>query len=200
LLTKLPSSFCRKSAKRPSACNGSSAGKALSYLAKSRAGLATVPADHWALIATAKLLPYCEDGGCATSREELVRHAVQVCESILRDQFKGSAAVALDGAFDPEGRTAPAATRLEGLMAALEFLPEGELRERIEAATGRGVGFLLRAQVATGPDVGGMPGAIVTRDLDSGEIRIDFVQHSLCAWLRYQKRFQRGDTETPSRQ
>src|SRR5208282_4933231 len=49
------------------------AGKALSYLAKSRAGLTTVPADHWALIAAAKLLPYCEDGGCSASREELVR-------------------------------------------------------------------------------------------------------------------------------
>jgi hypothetical protein len=61
------------------------AGKALSYLAKSRARLATVPADHWALIATARLLPYCEKGECPASREELVRHAVQVCESILRD-------------------------------------------------------------------------------------------------------------------
>jgi hypothetical protein len=168
------------------------AGRALSYLAKSRDGLTTVPADHWALIATAKLLPYCEDGGCAASREELVRHAVQVCESILRDQFKSSAAVGLDGAFDPSGRTAPTATRLEGLLAALEFLPKGQLAERIEAATGRGVAFLLRAQVATGPDAGGMPGAVMTRELDSREIRIDFVQHALCAWLRYQETVKRG--------
>jgi hypothetical protein len=165
------------------------AGKALSYLAKSRAGLTTVPADHWALIATAKLLPYCEDGGCAASREELVRHAVQVCESILRDQFRGSAAVGLDGAFDSEGRTAPAATRLEGLLAALEFLPKGQLTERIEVAARRGVAFLLRAQVVTGQDAGGMPGAVMARELDSGEIRIDFVQHALGAWLRYQKLF-----------
>jgi hypothetical protein len=163
------------------------AGKALSYLANSRAGLATVPADHWALIATAKLLPYCEDGGCGASREELVRHAVQVCESILRDQFKGSAAVGLDGAFDVTGRTAPAATRLEGLLAALEFLPKGELRDKIKAATGRGIAFLLRAQVVSGPEAGGMPGSALTRVLDSSQIRIDFVQHALCAWLRYQR-------------
>jgi hypothetical protein len=168
------------------------AGKALSYLAKGRTGLTTVPADHWALIATAKLLPYCEDGGCAASRKELVRHAVQVCESILRDQFKGSAAVGLDGAFDPSGRTAPAATRLEGLLAALEFLPKGQLTERVEAATARGTAFLLRAQVATGPDAGGMPGAVITREIDSGEIRIDFVQHALCAWVRYQETVKRG--------
>ena len=30
------------------------AAKALAYLARSRAGLTTVPADHWALIATAR--------------------------------------------------------------------------------------------------------------------------------------------------
>ncbi len=114
-----------------------------------------------------------------------MQHATQVCNSILREQFKGRAASGLDGAFDPEGRTAPAATRLEGLLAALEILPQGELRDRIETATGRGIGFLLRAQVATGPQAGAMPGAIVNRSRDSSEVRIDYVQHALCAWLRF---------------
>jgi hypothetical protein len=164
-----------------------SAGKALSYLAKSRVGLSTVPADHWALIATAKLLPYCDQGGCGVSREELMQHAIQVSKSILRDQFKGSAAIGLDGAFDPVGRTAPSATRLEGLLAALEFLPKSDLRDKIEAATGRGIAFLLRAQVVSGTQAGGMPGAIISRALDSSEVRIDYVQHALCAWLRYRE-------------
>jgi hypothetical protein len=118
-----------------------------------------------------------------------VRHAVQVCQSILRDQFKGSAAVGLDGAFDPSGRTAPAATRLEGLLAALDFLPKGELRDKIDVATRRGIAFLLRAQAVSGPEAGGMPGAVMTRSHDSSEIRIDYVQHALCAFLRYQKIF-----------
>lgn len=162
------------------------AGKALSYLAKSRVGLSSVPADHWALMATAKLLPYCEQGGCSATREDLVQHAVQICKSILRDQFKGSAAVGLDGAFDSTGRTAPAATRLEGLLAALEFLPKDKWQDKIKAATGRGIAFLLRAQVISGPEAGGMPGSALTRVLDSSQIRIDYVQHALCAWLRYQ--------------
>jgi hypothetical protein len=170
------------------------AGKALAYLAKTRAGLSRVPADHWALIATAKLFPYCADSGCVISREDLVRHAIQVCESILRDQFRGSAPMGLDGAFDPTGRTAPAATRLEGLLAALEFLPKGELRDKIEAASGRGVAFLMRAQVVSGPEAGGMPGSALTRVLDSSEIRIDYVQHTLCAWLRYQRPLDDGMT------
>lgn len=161
------------------------ASKALSYLAKSRAGLSDLPADHWALIATAKLLPHCGNGACPVSREELVAHAARVCDSILREQFKGSAAVGLDGAFDPTGRTAPAATRLEGLLASLEFLSKGDLRDRINVAVGRGMSFLLREQVASGPDAGGMPAAAATRVIDSGQIRIDYVQHSLCSWLMF---------------
>jgi hypothetical protein len=163
------------------------AGKSLSYLAKERASLSTVPADHWALIATAKLLPYCKKDSCGVSREELLRQATQICDSIVREQFHGSALLGLDGAFDAEGRTAPAATRLEGLLAALEFLPKGEPRDRIELATDRGVAFLLRAQVASGPQAGAMPGAMVTRALDSSEVRIDFVQHTLCVWIGYEK-------------
>ena len=163
------------------------AAKALSHLAKIRIGASTVPADHWALIATARLLPYIDRVHPAVSRDELVRHAIQICNSILRDQFKGSAPIGLDGAFDPEGRTAPAATRLEGLLAAMEFLPEGELRAKVERSADRGVAFLLRAQIVSGTQVGGLPGAIVTRAHDSSAIRIDYVQHALCAWLRYEK-------------
>jgi hypothetical protein len=166
------------------------AGKALSFLAKNRAGLSTFPADHWALIATAKLLPYCDHSSCpGSSREELIRHAIQICTSMLRDQFIGTAAVGMAGAFDPEGRTAPTATRLEGLLAALEFLPKDELRTKIEAASVRGITFLLRMQIGSGPYSGGMPGAFATRSLDSSKVRIDYVQHSLCVWLRYQKLF-----------
>jgi len=172
------------------------AGKALSFLAKSRAGHPKVPPDHWALIATAKLLPNCDQSSCpGASSEELIQHAIQICNSILHEQFRGSAAVGIDGAFDPAGWTAPAATRLEGLLAALEFLPKGELRtdelrKKIEVSAGRGIAFLLRMQIGSGPYSGGMPGAFATRVLDSSEVRIDYVQHALCAWLRYQKLFE----------
>ncbi len=44
------------------------AAKALAYLAKSRAVLSTVPADHWALIATARLIPYIEQVKSTVSR------------------------------------------------------------------------------------------------------------------------------------
>jgi hypothetical protein len=171
------------------------AARGLSYLAQSRAGLSTVPADHWALIATAKLLPYCEKVACPVSRKELVLHAIQVCDSILREQIADPNQPVLDGAFDPYGRTAPAATRLEGLLATLEFLPEDQtaLRKQIEAASGRGVSFLLRAQFTSGPHAGGLPGAVIPGAPDESIIRIDYVQHALCAWLRYRALIQKDN-------
>lgn len=170
----------------------SAAGKALSYLARSRTGVSPLPADHWALIATAELLRFSNQIDSIVSREELRQHAANICNSILRDQFRGSPSVGLDGAFDPTGKTAPAATRLEGLLAALEFLPKGELWDRINEATNRGIAFLLRAQVTSGPGKGGVPGAISSRSRESSEIRIDYVQHNLCAWLRYRTAFNHG--------
>jgi hypothetical protein len=104
----------------------------------------------------------------------------------------------LDGGFDPAGRTTPSAIRLEGFLAALEFLPDDASGRRagIEAAVERGIAFLLRAQITSGPYAGGMPaavfgvGSIVVRaDPRTSDIRIDYVQHALSAWLRYQKMF-----------
>jgi len=96
------------------------AAKALSFLARSRAKLSEVPPDHWSLIATAKLLPYYAQSVSPASREELIQHAVQICQSLMMDQLRSLLNQALDGAFDSTERTTPTATRVEGL---LEFLP-----------------------------------------------------------------------------
>ena len=53
-------------------------------------------------------------------------------------------------------------------------------------------------QIGWGPYSGGMPGAFATRVLDSSEVRIDYVQHALCAWLLYKQLFQ--STEAATRQ
>jgi len=162
------------------------AAKALSYLARSRAKLSPVPPDHWALIAMAKLLPYCDKISCPVSREELLEYANQVCNSIVHDQLRNPIAP-MDGAFDATGRTAAVATRMEGLLAALEFLPKNEFRTKVEATAGRGIAFLLRAQIKSGPYAGGVPGAFLAGAPGTSEIRIDCVQHALSAWLRYQR-------------
>lgn len=171
------------------------AGKGLAYLAESRAATQEVPPDHWALIATAEFLPHYEQSDCPVSRAELVQHAIRICDRFLREQIVGATNSQLDGGFQPDGRTTPTAIRLEGLLAALEFLPksDGELRSRIETAVDRGIAFLLNAQITSGPYAGGLPGAVLTggsaRSIRSAsEIRIDYVQHAMSAWLRDEER------------
>jgi hypothetical protein len=172
------------------------AGKALSYLAKSLPSTFDGKLDQWALIAIAKLLPYCDHEDCpGASRTELTQYTIQVCDWIVHEQLRNPASP-LDGAFDPLGETTAAAARLEGLLAALEFLPKGELRTKVEAATGRSIAFMLRAQIGPGQFAGGMPGALRTSAPSSAEVRIDYVQHALCAWLRYQSLF-KGRTQPP---
>jgi hypothetical protein len=167
------------------------AGKALAYLARTRSGSTKVPRDHWALIATAELLPYCERNECKVTRAELVGHAVQICNELLSSQQLALGDPALDGSFDAPGRIAIAAASLEGLLAAYEFLPpeERELRTRIQAAATRGIDFLLRAQIKSGPYAGGMPLTSIPEKSGGSIIRIDFVQHSLSAWIRYRRLF-----------
>jgi hypothetical protein len=165
------------------------AARALSYLAKSRANLADVPPDHWALIATAKLLPHYADSRSPASREELLVHAIQICHSLMKGQQKGSAADMLDGSFDPTGRTAPTATRMEGLLAALEILPPSNLGDDIKDVVDRGIDFLLQAQILDGQFTGGMPNSMLAKSSSMFSIRIDYVQHALSAWLRYQQLF-----------
>jgi hypothetical protein len=165
-------------------------GRLLSWLARSRGRAEQVPLDHWTLIAMARLLSYCGESECSIKRVELIRYAEQVSDALLRGQ-------AANGSFDEVGRTAPTATRMEGLLAALEFLPDDatKRRARIQAAVDRGIAFLLRAQITNGPYAGGMPQAmpeaksvLVQRNPRASDIRIDYVQHALSAWLRYQGR------------
>lgn len=172
------------------------AGRALSYLAMGRMSLQELPPDHWALIATAKFLPYYDRSACPGSRAELLQHAVRICDRFLREQITNAPDARLNGGFDPGGRTTPTAIRLEGLLAALEFLPNDntELRTRIETAVERGVAFLLNAQITSGPYAGGMPGAVLEsgppgdrNSRSASRVRIDYVQHALSAWLRYEE-------------
>jgi len=170
------------------------AGRALAYLAKSRENAVALPPDHWAMIATARFLRYYDRSSCPASREELVRHAARICESFLREQITSSADARLIGGFGADGRTTPTATRLEGMLAALEFLPRDSLRSRVEAAVGQEIVFLLRAQITSGPYAGGVPGTVLKPESvvfkanrQASEVRIDYVQHALSAWIGYEE-------------
>lgn len=172
------------------------AGRALDYLARTRAGKSEVPADHWALLATAKLLALDEGRIAEAERARLFAHAAQICRVILDQQLADRTYGDLHGGFATDGRVTPTATRLEGLLAARSFLPSNSLLAgEIDAAVLRGIAFLLRAQITEGYLAGGFPRAIAplpeaarkaaSFNRRATEVRIDYVQHALSALIQY---------------
>lgn len=171
--------------------------EALLFLSRLRQDMEVVPADHWALIATAKLL---EDRSVLTDAEYrmLMAHARQIARFMLSEAEPQVGHAALHGCFSPDGRTTPTATRLEGLLSIIDLLPESDpFRVEIEDACHAGVAFLRRSQITRGKAKGGIPRAVAvlaeSSPFASGdfndratEVRIDYVQHALSAWLQYQ--------------
>jgi hypothetical protein len=159
-----------------------------------------LPADHWLMIAIDRLLPFFDQvKEPSITKDEMIDHAVTLGTLMIEGQGKvASQRPEIDGCFTNDGRTTPSATRLEGLLA-LEHALTGDAkradtRKDVRAAIVRGIGFLRRAQITTGPTRGGIPGAVMTGDEDAGEseneessseIRIDFVQHAMSAMMRY---------------
>jgi hypothetical protein len=102
----------------------------------------------------------------------------------------------MDGALMPLGKVVATASRLEGLLAALSFLPpEHPMTAHVRSAVHRGIAFLLRAQVKEGPHVGGFPMAIMQLPPGMGDtakfnreatsIRVDHLAHGLNALVYY---------------
>jgi hypothetical protein len=172
------------------------ASRALAYLAQRRKNRTNIPADHWALLATERLLSLEKKDHLPIPRELIMNHAVQICKSILQGQIQKSEHPGYLGGFSSDGRTTPTATRLEGLQAALSFLPpDHDLRQRIDSAVFEGISFLLRAQIREGAFAGAFPRAVDKIEQNNPqakkfnrratEVRIDYVQHALSAMIQY---------------
>ncbi|MDB9314126.1 hypothetical protein PN462_13525 [Spirulina sp. CS-785/01] len=168
--------------------------KTLEFLARSREQATDIPIDHWALLATQKLFSLNILDRAAQNL--LMTHAMQICEAILQTQVVSPQRPDYTGGFTKNGRVTPTATRLEGLLAAITFLPqEGDWHSRLETSITAGIEFLLRSQVKTGAFAGAFPRAIAKLKRDTptarkfnrrvSEVRIDYVQHALTALLQY---------------
>lgn len=171
------------------------AANALNYLATLRKGKAAVDADHWALIATGRLLPHLEKAKISASRKDILLHAGQICSSILNSKASYPPGIEEFGSFMDDGRTCPTAARLEGLLAALRYVPAGD-RVPLAASIDESMPFLVRSQITKGPLTGAFPRAIRLLpethkrynkkfNQRATEIRIDYVQHAMSAMLMY---------------
>jgi hypothetical protein len=179
--------------------------KTLLYLEQIRRNedLEDIEADHWALLATAKLLPILEDKFYDTNAMEyhlVYNHAVRVAQSMVASHTMDGLKEHI-GCFTYDRRTCPTSTRLEGLLAALTFVKEHEmfigeeehivepLRDRIEESVAHGIRFLLGAQqVALDNNMqGGVPERYPSHNEDDTNVRVDYVQHSMSAMIAYEQ-------------
>lgn len=154
---------------------------ALVYLARLREGkaLSGIPLDHWALIATGELLSDETPDGDIYNQLRL--HARQVVEAMLARQHTGFAQPGLHGAFSASGSTTTTATCLEGLLGVRSLFEDDlPMREALADACERGISYLLRSQLREGVWNGAMPSLL---DPTPSEVRIDYVQHALSAFL-----------------
>ena len=180
----------------PSSEWGAIALRALLYLARERFEAGKAPDDHWALIATASLFKSAPELVSAEEREMLMHHALQVCDAFLKKKASSERNPRYLGGFGAEGQTATTATAVEGLVAILPYVPESDGRYKpIKEAVDSSITFLLSAQVKSGLYEGAVPaatahlpkGALSSMDDGMGrsEVRIDYVQHALSAWIDY---------------
>ena len=181
------------------------ASKALAALARSGSQRPKTLPDQWVLLATARITPYFETDALLVSRRELLDHARRTCRDMLEDQQGQLASPSIRGCYTHDGRTCPTATRLEGLLAALQFLPREEqsFRQQIRHSIDDGIRFLLDNQVKEGPYAGGLTRVALgfsgseredaAVDSHPTEIRIDFVQHALSAMLAYERELRSVD-------
>jgi len=166
--------------------------KTLTYLADSRKGKISVPADHWALIATNKIIKIADENSLSIPRKKIIDHGIQISEIILNNVPKLPETSPIYGCLLPNGNTTPTSTRLEGLLAFYGVLPDEykQLREKIQKVSANGISFLERVQIKKGRYKGGIPKVPEHGNKKGSEqIRIDYVQHALSAMIEYQKLF-----------
>jgi hypothetical protein len=178
------------------------AAEAIAYLARLRKGTSQVAADHWALLATAKLLPLYDRCRQPLPTSAIINHTVQIIESILKTAEHFPDTSLTHGCLTDDGRTTPTAIRLEGMLAALDDIPDERklLKKQVAISAREGIAFLMRSQVKSGENAGAIPRAIRGLPEDhpkfsnsfnrrATEVRIDHVQHALSAMLQYEQLF-----------
>ncbi len=174
------------------------AARAIAYLARLRHGRSSVEPDHWALLATSKLMPNYFMTNQPVHHRDVLNHAVQISSGMYSRSGGPPEGSVIFGSLTGDGRTTPTATRLEGLQAALEFIPEdmGTLRKDIMEKVSHSIRFLVNSQVKSGKYAGAIPRSVIllpekhpaysaSDNMRATEVRIDYVQHALSAMIQY---------------
>lgn len=144
-----------------------------------------LPHDHWLLYGLGELYG-------KRPRREFLEGAMRFANVIVRAQHteKNQPYPDWAGGYYVPPRSAPTATRIEGLNSAYALAVAGGNRKEAEAirkAIDRGIGYLLRSQV--GPETALYCAApqkslgAIRESLNSPLVRIDYVQHAISALI-----------------
>ena len=172
------------------------AARAAAYLVESQSSADEVVIDHWLLIAGRDLMSALGELDAppidaASLRQHLMRIGWAIAAEFEAIREGGDEQVL--GAADRNGKSSPAATRLEGLLALRDVLDpavedEALLIAAIDEVLETAIPFLLRCQVREGWAAGGITWGIEGMENHASrrdEIRIDYVQHALSALIDY---------------
>lgn len=170
----------------------------LAFLCDSRVEADKVPADHWALLASAKLFELSKKNGFKIRTKDLLYHTRQICNEIINGQRLDDSSDAEYGGLTTSLSTTATSCRLEGILAAMTYLPENDpLRSKIMIAADLAITQLLNAQIKDGENRGAMPRSVRKKEGASlsvksfnkraAEVRIDYVQHAMSAVQQYKR-------------
>lgn len=170
--------------------------KGLGFLIKQRKFDGGLELDHWFLIATNKILPHLSLPDIKLSYNDIIEHSKGICKNFIEYYKEVNVISDNYGCLSNDGSTCYTASTVEGLTSALQFIPDTEvhLKKKINVLVRQGIIFLLRAQIKEQKFIGAMPYKIMPwtnnygEEIEKlGEIRIDYVQHSLSALRNYYK-------------
>ena len=172
--------------------------KVLTYLSELRVNEKNVPHDHWALLATAKLIQIADKQNLEIPREILLSHGKQIVNDIIAGIPNYNETDPKHGCLSRGCRTTPSSTRLEGLIAFYNVLglEDQQTKEKIAEVSKNGIEFLIRTQVKEGPYRGAIPPVYIgdvnklyKTSRSMSVVRIDYVQHALSAFVDYKRVF-----------
>ena len=152
------------------------------------AGGANIKFDHWGMLATQKLFA-TPDNAMNSPQRALMRAFVERnVKAIIAKQNLNTRDEKF-GSFTINRSLCGNATNMEGLIAAYQCIEDKVLKQKLAYSLKAGVEFLVKRQVKTGVYEGGIPASPDwdkpdAKNIDK-EIRIDYVQHTMSAWIAY---------------
>ena len=151
-------------------------------------GVANLSFDHWGMLATQKLFATPDNALNSPQRALLTAFAERNVKAIIAKQNLNTRDENF-GSFTINRSLCGNATNMEGLIAAYQCLDNKVLRQKLAYSLKAGVEFLMKKQVKTGVCEGGIPSSPNWDKPDAKnadkEIRIDYVQHTMSAWIAY---------------